>query len=162
MSKNTLFASVLVGAALWSSVGFAKEPTVKQLKAAHTQVAVDGAVLELDAHLWRDAKPGSPADEAPLAATIKLKTEGSKRLPVGIHVDRVWVIKGNELWSPPEHKEEVEATAPGEPPTVVSILVGNGPKWKPGTKVICVVRITMSDDSEGLLKVGGVAISSAP
>jgi hypothetical protein len=162
MGKRVLFVSALVGALLSSSIAFAKDPTVKQLKAARKEVAVDGAILGLEARVWRDAKPESPPADAPLAAVIKLKTEGNARLPVGIRVDRVWVIKGSELWSPAEHKDEMEATEPGQPTTFMNIQVGGGPKWKPGTKVVCVVRITMSDGGEGLLKVSGVAISAAP
>ncbi len=51
---------------------------------------------------------------------------------------------------------------PGQPRAVMNITFGNGPKWKSGTKVLCVVRIKTTDGAEGLLKAGKTAVAAAP
>ncbi|MFC1611610.1 hypothetical protein ACFL6C_11680 [Myxococcota bacterium] len=156
MGKNLLCASALVGAVLSSGICFAKDPSVKKLKKAPTRIAVGGAILTLEAHLWKDSESAS------LAAALKMKTTGNVALPAGIEVNRVWVIRKKEVWSADDHRAEIALTEPGKPRSVMNIAFGNGPKWIPGTKVTCVVRIKMLDGAEGLLKAGKTAIAATP
>ena len=160
MHQNIAILGVTVGVALSSSIGLANEPTVKQLKKARTEIEVDGAILSLEGRVWRESPPGSSAGDAPLQVALKLKTGGNKRFPVGLKVTKVWLVLKNEVWSPTEHTDQVAPTEPGQPSTAMSILATNGPKWKLGAKVMCVVQMETTDGGEGMLKVGGVAIGS--
>jgi hypothetical protein len=162
MKRDLLRLLSLACVMLASSTGAAQEPTLKQLKKAMTRVGVEGVVLTLEARLWRDSPTTPPAEDAPLAGALKLMTADGNRVPVAMKVDRVWVVRGKEIWAPAEHEDELEAKEPGAPPSAMSITIKGGPKWKLGTKVFCVVRIVMTDGSEGLIRVAGVAVGAKP
>jgi hypothetical protein len=117
---------------------------------APEEVEIYGRRFILETTLNRDFMPGCPPNGYPLIAIILVTAIDSLEFPSTIDADRLWIIKGEDVWEtefsnetiPPEphHRHQLEKVA------------RNGPKWDPGIQVDVVVRIIDCKDNKYFLK----------
>jgi hypothetical protein len=129
--------------------GSVEEPSQAQLKSAPEAVEVGGHTLRLETYLWRDFMPISPPDGRPLSAVLRVLAADGRPLPPDLRADRLWVLKGGEVWT----------TALGAPrpedasrPDRREYVARGGPKWMPGERVDVVVRLQDGTGAMHLLR----------
>ncbi|MCG3132062.1 MAG: hypothetical protein FLDDKLPJ_02872 [Phycisphaerae bacterium] len=131
------------------------DPTREALLAAPLSVAVEGVTLRLEAFLWRDFMPISPPGGKPLMASIKLVVvdAGAKSFPGGVDAERVWLVKGEEVWAGKFLVEE----RPDEPGMKEKVF-RDGPAWEPGEEVDVVIEVHDRAGAKRLLRAPKVRI----
>jgi hypothetical protein len=118
------------------------------LLSAPEESKVQGRMYVLETYMWRDFMPISPPDGKPLIAIIRVCTKDSTRLPAELEIDRLWVIKGKDVW---ETRFSGQATRPN--PFTLERVAREGPKWGPNVKVDVVVGLVHeAEDMIYLLK----------
>lgn len=113
------------------------EPSTRDLTAAPTSVMLGGSTLTLDTSLWRDFMPISPPDGKPLVGVLRVRTVNGSMVPDTVRADAVWVIFGEQVWSPAAREERSRT----ETSPVYELVVRDGPKWGPNVTVDVVVRL---------------------
>ena len=108
-----------------------------QVRTAATSAVLSGQTVQIDAYLWRDFQPSSPADGKPLTATVDARTADGTILRSTVSADSVWVISGTQAWA----TRAVEQQAPNATSPYLQIVARDGPNWAPGTHVDVVVRL---------------------
>jgi hypothetical protein len=147
MALSTLFIALAAAVAGGKPTGESgKGPSVKELRAAPSEVKRKGVALKLQTYLWRDFMPISPPGGKPLIAALKLRTAEGMALPEGIRIERVWVLNGDEVWAP-------AVKTPGP-----DVVVRDGPKWGPGIQVDVVVQLPAEAGATLLLRAAGQPI----
>lgn len=133
----------------------ALKPTREALLAAPLSVVVEGVTLRLEAFLWRDYMPISPPGGKPLMASIKLLVAdaGAKSFPDGVDAERVWLVRGEEVWTGTFLVEE----RPDEPGMKEKIF-RDGPLWEPGEEVDVIVEVRGRTGATRLLRAPKVRI----
>jgi hypothetical protein len=110
--------------------------------------AVAGRTIRLTAFLNRDFMPISPPGGKPLMVKIGLEAADGGTIPVGVAIERVWVLNGDETWSPP-----VERIAES-----VEVFARDGPKWAPGLAVEVVALVKDANGSTHRLRLSNQVI----
>jgi hypothetical protein len=96
----------------------------------------NGFILSMQAYVWRDLMPVAPPAGRPLNAVIEVQAAGALRFPAHLAADRVWIIKGREVWRPPRIAEQ-----PAEADDRIRLFVARGPAWPPGAAVTVILRL---------------------
>ena len=94
--------------------------------------------------------PQSPPDGKPLRAAINIVPVNQEYLPAKIDVDKLWIIKGQEVWS--ATLRSVREDLPSENLIKLEKMARDGPKWGPGINVTVVVQIIDQRGKPHLLK----------
>lgn len=133
----------------------APESTRGALLAAPLSVVVEGVTLRLEAFLWRDYMPISPPGGKPLMASIKLLVAdaGAKSFPDGVDAGRVWLVRGEEIWTGKFLVEE----RPDEPGMKEKVF-RDGPLWEPGEEVDVIIEVRDRGGATRLLRAPKVRI----
>ena len=128
--------------------------SIEDLRNASTIAVIDNRSLEFSAYPWRDFMPGAwGPDGSPLMVVLRVSTADKGPFPLGIRVDRAWVLFGEQTWevsalrgpiSAKDSKQDSWIQCSDKP--VCEITLRDGPKWGPGVFVDVVIRLT---DSEG-------------
>ena len=141
--------AVLVLDACSGSSPTSPSPRPSDLAAAPTRVVLAGKSLALNASLWRDFMPISPADGRPLTAVLQILSEDGADVPATVSADMVWILNGADTWStvPLEERSRNE-TAP-----IYELVARDGPNWGPGSTVDVVVRLRDAGGRDFLLRV---------
>lgn len=125
------------------------------LLAAPTEIVLGEKLLELEATLWRNSMPGADLDKS-LIASIKIKTSARGILPEGITVEKVWIVNGNDLWSP----KALEFSDPIKDSQWMEIIARKGPQWEIGSKVHVIVKMKDEKGKSFLLKIDNQLIKA--
>lgn len=121
---------------------------VNILLSAPEESEVQGRTYVLETYMWRDFMPISPPDGKPLIAIIRVCTKDSTQLPAELEIDRLWVIKGKDVW---ETRFSGQGTRPN--PFTLERVAREGPKWGPNVKVDVVAGLVHeAEDMIYLLK----------
>ena len=73
--------------------------SIKDLRNAPTMIAIDNRASRLSAYPWRDFAPGSVGvDGTGLMVAFKVTSADKQPLPIGIRLERAWVLFGEEVW----------------------------------------------------------------
>ena len=92
-------ASLILGFVACRDTGVVGPMPIDDLRTTPLSVEIDGQELALTPYLWRDFMPSSPPDGKPLVALLRIQAADNATVSSSIHVDAVWVILGNEVWS---------------------------------------------------------------
>ena len=127
---------------------------IKDLRNAPTVVVLDNRSVHLSTYPWRDFSPGAwGPGGSPMMIVLKIISEDKKPLPSGVHMERAWVLFGEELWeisdlrgrrAGKDQNKNSWINCSASPGCEVSVR--NGPQWGPGVFVDVVVLLT---DREG-------------
>jgi hypothetical protein len=123
-------------------------PSPDELRSSPETADVAGRTIQLAAFLNRDFMPISPPGGKPLMAKIGLETADGGPIPVGVAIERVWVLNGDETWSPP-----IDRT--GE---AAEVIARDGPKWAPGLAVEVVALVKDASGSTHRLRLSNQVI----
>jgi hypothetical protein len=151
--KMVIWCSLLILAPLifWGCKGskpFMPIWPVDILLSAPEESKIQGRTYVLETYMWRDFMPVSPPDGKPLIAIIRVCTKDSNELPADLDIDRLWIIKGEDVW---ETEFSGQATRPN--PYMLERVAREGPKWGPNVKVDVVVGLVHdAEDMTYLLK----------
>ena len=154
-SENLVVSIASVALALVTGcedLGVAVPPTlpVETLLAAPETLVVQNRTLTLSTSLWRDFMPSTDGDHSQLIALVYVEATGPAPLPVGLSIDAVWVVSGQDVW---KSFFSDEARPPGEQkPNRIAAIARNGPRWDGYVDVV--VRVLDGHDSTYLLRVG--------
>ena len=127
-------------------------PSTAEITNAPVEIRVAGVGLTLEAYLFRDYAPVSPADGKPLIASVRLKATDGKDLPADLRAETFYVIYGEQVWTP-DLVQEWPSTSPGD----MELVARNGPKWPTGSTVDVVLRLRHGNTAL-LLKAAGQQI----
>ena len=141
---------------------------LEALRGAPKIIDVDGVVVQLEAHVWRDFMPGLLSDTAarsqesevrgrPLTATLRVIARDGLQIPKSTRVDVAWVILGDQVWESRPSEEQPRVPAAHE----VVVTMRNGPKWPPKAVVDVVVRIVDANGATHLLASRALKIEAA-
>lgn len=128
---------------------------LKDLRNAPGEVMVDNRILRLTTMAWRDFAPGSggPNGTRPLLVGFRIVSPDKRPLPMGIRVDRAWVLYGEEVWEVSDLRNRIADQDHAEDSWIgcsnspnCEITLRDGPQWGVGAEVDVIVRFT---DSEG-------------
>jgi hypothetical protein len=118
-------------------------------RGAKETLIIEGAVLRLQAHIWRDFMPGAvEANTRGVIATIALVGVNGMRVPPTLHADTVWIIQRGRVWRA-DKIEEIEHNV--ENPLALSFVVRNGPEWPIKSFADVVVRVADQHGAHYLL-----------
>ncbi len=152
-ARHLLFSSLLGFGSLAILTGGLQTCTapitlpLEALLAAPEQVEIAGRTYILETYLWRDFMPASPPDGKPLIASIHIVPQDSGVFPPSLDANRLWVIKGKEVWETSFSNEEIFQDA-----HQLGKVARNGPKWGPGIAVDVVVRLKDTQHGVFLLR----------
>ena len=155
----TVLAVALVGGRCSKSTRGAKpttepEPALRaQLDQAPEHVRLAEREFSLSASLWRDFMPPVPPGGNPLRVRVSVAADGAPPFPSAVKVEQVWVLSGEEHWSPP--LSPAPNSTVGAPS--LEYNMGDGPKWEPGRKADVVVRLAFGKQT-ALLRAAGLTI----
>jgi hypothetical protein len=131
----------------------------RDLRNAPTEVVLDGRALSLSSYLWRDFMPANPPDGRPMIAVLKVATSNQKPFPVGVRIDRAWVLFGEQIWEVSDLRGRVKGHPYNEDSwinctdsPVCEAIARDGPKWGPGVYVDVVVQLTEKEGRHHLLQ----------
>jgi hypothetical protein len=106
---------------------------------AKETLIIEGAVLRLQARIWRDFMPGAvETNTRGVIATIALLGVNGMRVPPTLHADTVWIIQRGRVWRA-DKIEEIEHHV--ENPLALNFVVRNGPEWPIKSFVDVFVRV---------------------
>ena len=111
-------------------------PSTSEITNAPVEIRVAGVDLTIEAYLFRDYAPVSPADGKPLIAGVRLKAADGQELPADLRAETFHVVYGEEIWTP-RLVQEWPSTSPGE----LELVARDGPKWPTGSTVDVVLRL---------------------
>jgi hypothetical protein len=128
------------------------------LRGAPKFIEVDGVVVQLEAHVWRDFMPGLLSDTAthsqesgvqgrPMTATLRVIARDGLQISQSTRVDVAWVILGDQVWESRPSEEQPRDSATHE----VVVTMRNGPKWPAKAVVDVVVRVVDTNGATHLL-----------
>ena len=108
----------------------------------------DHMELYVATYLWNNFQPAvSPADtsiqntsEKRLNAIIRIINSKKEKIPEDLKADRLWLINDKEIWETGFSEEE----RPVRNEWSIEKIARNGPVWRSGSRIIAVVRITVS------------------
>ena len=110
-----------------------------QIKEKAVETLVIGSnSFKLDAYLWRDFMPISPANGKPMISINWLISTNLVKIPKNISMVKQYVFYGDEIW---EAEYENEAPAPSLPDYKLERISRNGPKWGPEIYVDVISQI---------------------
>ena len=92
----------------------------------------------LDAYLWRDFQPVSPANGKPMISINWLVSTDFAKIPENISMVKQYVFYEDEIWVA---DYENEAPAPSLPEYKLERISRNGPKWGPQIYVDVISQI---------------------
>jgi hypothetical protein len=124
-----------------------------QLDQAPERVRLAEREFGLSVNLWRDFMPPVPPGGNPLRVRVSVAADGAPPFPSAVKVEQVWVLSGEEHWSPPLPPAP-NSTAGA---TNLEYNMGDGPKWEPGRKADVVVRLALGKQT-ALLRAAGLTI----
>lgn len=107
------------------------------LLAAPAEIEIDGQRLVFDAIPWRDFMPGVGEENGSgLIVVARVEDPGEHPLPTGLVIDRIWVVRGTDVWTPAEIEQ------PPRPWTWrYESVVRDGPRWEPQTVVHVIAQV---------------------
>jgi hypothetical protein len=121
---------------------------VDDLLNASTMIQVSARTCTLSTVLWRDFMLGEPPGGSPLYAALCLACLDTMAVPLGVDMDRVWVIKSRgEVW-----ESGVTLGSYQPHPNELWEHAENGPKWGPHIYVDVVVRVRDAELRQYLLR----------
>src|SRR5687767_5242147 len=103
---NVIFSLMLLIIAPLTPLGSYQDQTkpdssvpIKDLRNAPAEVVLENKTLRLTAYAGRDFMPIlRRADGSRLMVVLKLTAADKTRLPIGVRLDRAWVLFGEEIW----------------------------------------------------------------
>jgi hypothetical protein len=111
-------------------------------RSALEQIYVDGHAYMLQAELYRDLMPGpAPTPKRGVGGTVFLTPDLESDPPVGIRVDRTWLVNGSEVWEAVAHPLQTFAV---DRQHHLAFAVFDGPTWDAGAKVDVVLQFSTS------------------
>jgi hypothetical protein len=128
---------------------------------------IDGElVLGLKAYIWRDFMPLATSQDAAglaararrtsLIAIVTLTDEHGTPLPPALHVETIWILQGESAWE----TNTIEERRNGSNAPSCEFVVRDGPKWRPGSVVDVIVRLTYGNGRRFLLAIRQQAIGA--
>lgn len=111
----------------------AELPESADLANAPFRADVGGLTATLRADVWRDLMPGDGSHG--LIARVDLV--GDAPLPADLALERVYVVRGDRVWSAPFTGEE----RPPRPPNELEKVARDGPWWDDQLRVDVIVRM---------------------
>ena len=148
ITRNMLAA--IIGLSILCFSATAAQFSAKDLAATPEVITIDNKKLVLHANLSRDFMPISPPEGKPLAASLEISTLGNVNLPLGLEVECVWLVNGNEVWSTSIFNVKKRDHTSAK----MWITVGSDLYWRPETKVDIVIRLKDVIGQAWLLKAG--------
>lgn len=127
-----------------------EELPVQTLRAAPTQVTIDGKNLSLDTFMWRDFQPVAPPDGEPLRAIFYITTKDSSAVPEGLDAVAAWVVHKENVWS--THFTGEDPPPNERQPYQLYEVARDGPKFGPEVRVDAVVRLKERSGETHLLR----------
>ena len=130
-------------------------------RSAPDHVVIDGRSYRVGAsgaastYFWRDFMPIAPPDGRPLTGSIRVVADDDGAFPAAITADRV-LVYGPSVWdtAPAEVRRAPDA---GTPSSQIEVVVRDGPKWDPGTKIDVVVQLR-AGSATYLVRASGITI----
>jgi hypothetical protein len=124
------------------------EPSVPRetLLQAPEQIGINGRRYFIEAYLWRNLTPSNNLINFPLITLARLRATDSQPLPADLDLDRIWLIKGSQVWES-NFTNEAGPEVPGE----LEKVARNGPTWGEGTPVSVVVRLVSKNTNKTYL-----------
>jgi hypothetical protein len=110
------------------------------IASAPAEALIDGVAVRVAAYVWRDMSPGNTGSGLTVGASARASGAGS--LPVGMSIERLWVVQHELAWSAVARQENPPAHA-GELP----VMSRNGPTWFGRVDVVLQLR-----DAQGLTR----------
>ena len=137
---------LLLGFVFWitgcsSSVDSVEKVPQRVLLSSSERLIIDGQEITLNAYLWRDFAPVSPANGKHLTARIEVIASKGNDLPVGLDTDKVWIIVDGEVWSTFYTEELFKVDA-----RRIVKIARDGPKFDVGKKAAVVVSINYKNN----------------
>jgi len=115
------------------------EEQISRIKEKAVDTLVIGSnSFKLDAYLWRDFMPISPADGKPMISINWLVSTDLAKIPENISMVKQYVFYEDKIWVA---DYENEAPAPSLPEYKLERISRNGPKWGPNIYVDVISKI---------------------
>jgi hypothetical protein len=117
---------------------------------ATEQIEINGRHYILETYLWCDFMPICPPDGDPLQGVVRMTVIDSQPFPDDtISMDRVWVIKGNDIWE--DEFSYVDAPHATSHNYQLEGSFSGGPKWGPNVSVDVIVNVVRNDTNQSYL-----------
>lgn len=105
-----------------------------------TTLNLDGALLNLEATVWRDFMPPTEPNGSPMISTLQLHLVSGTDLLSQIHLVRQYIIYNNEVWA-------ADLFDVGVNGSYIQGTSSGGPKWGPDVTVDVVLEFTYNNHS---------------
>jgi hypothetical protein len=109
--------------------------TAEELKASPTTLHLDGAILSLEASVWRNFMPPAEPNGSPMISTIQLHLVSGTDILTQLHLVRQYIIYNNEVWA-------ADLFDVGVNGSYIQGTSSGGPKWGPDATVDVVLEFT--------------------
>lgn len=115
--------------------------SLSELNAAPERVNIDGKIYVIEPYVWRDLMPViNPKDKKGLLLSIKVISKDGTPVNEKIKAFTAWVINKTDIWETPVAQTELKEQ------TFIEFYAGNGPNWKPETRVNVVIEIELNNN----------------
>jgi len=119
---------------------------IRQIRAKAVDTLIIGSnSFVLDAYLWRDFQPISPANGQPMISINWLICTDLVKIPDNISMVKQYVIYNDEIWIADYENEKPAPSLPGHKMERIS---RNGPKWGPKIYVDVISQIHDSQSNK--------------
>lgn len=142
--------------AVMVSLAAAASNPMEEWRSASEEVEIAGRIFRFRAELWLDRMP--IRRDRPLNVRVLLSAVDGEPLPAGLEADRLWVIRGEEVWEAPLEDDSPARPAGSPPPRELERMARNGPDWGTSVPVDVALQVRAAGGETRLLKVSAQSI----